>query len=495
MVVPPHPDGAVIEAPSRPAVSLSLEHIVKRFGTVVALSDATLRARPGTVHALLGANGAGKSTLMNIAFGLLRPDGGTTLLDGKSTTLTSPRAAIAAGIGMVHQHFTIVPAMTVAENVALGRRGPYHADVSRERVRMIGAQTGLALDPDAQAGSLPIGLQQRLEIVKALAVGARVLILDEPTAVLAPAEVVDLLAALKRLANDGGTIILITHRLPEALAVADDVTVLRDGVTTWSGPAADSTQESLAAAMLGTAEPVDGEKARSGAAQSGPPRIVANGVTLEDDRGVQRIRGATLEVRSGEILGIAAIEGSGQHELLLALAGRLPPAAGTLTLPTRIGLVPADRQRQALVLDFTLFENVALRGAGAARGRIGWRSVENHAEDLLRSYAIRARDAWEAADSLSGGNQQRLVVARELDGDPQAFIADNPTRGLDIAATAAVHAHLRAARDAGAAVVLYSSDLDEVLALADRIVVLHAGEAREVPANRELVGRAMLGAT
>jgi ABC-type uncharacterized transport system ATPase subunit len=476
-----------------PPPALALEHIVRRFGPVEALADASIVVRPGTVHALLGENGAGKTTLMRIAFGLLRPDGGTVRVHGRPVTFGSPAAAIAHGIGMVHQHFSFVPAMTVTENVALGGRGRYRVSHARRRVEEVAQQIGFDLDPDARAADLPVGAQQRLEIVKALARGARILILDEPTASLAPVEAEELLALLQRFASEGGgSVVIITHKLREALAAAHEVTVLRRGRTVLHSPTALVSVEALAEAVIG-------EGALRAPLVKGPahPRAVvlqAHDLVLEDRSGKPKVRGITLTVRGGEILGIAGVEGAGQHELLLALAGRLRPVMGVVRLPERIGFIPEDRHRDALILDFPLYENVALRGAGRARGRIRWREVRRATEGLLARFDVRASSPDQPARALSGGNQQKLVVARELMDAVDALIVENPTRGLDIAATAAVHRQLVAARDAGVAVVVYSSDLDEVLALADRLVVLYAGQAREVPVDRAAAGQAMVGA-
>ena len=477
-----------------PPAALSLEHIARRFGRVQALTDASLEVRPGTVHALLGENGAGKTTLMRIAFGELRAGAGTIRIDGRPVTLASPADALERGLGMVHHHFTAVPAMTVAENVALasGKRGRYHPAKARARVAELSAEAGLALDADALVADLSVGMQQRLEIVKALSRGARVLILDEPTAVLAPAEADDLLAMLRRFADRGNSAVIITHKLREALSVADDVTVLRHGRTTLSAPRPEVDPAILAAAMIGRGE-VD-QPPRTTTPPSENVVIDARELVVTDDRGVARVKGATLRVHAGEIVGVAGVEGAGQRELLRALAGRRAPVAGSLRVPERIGFVPEDRQRDALVLDFTLAENVALAGSGSARGRMHWPSIERRTGELLARYDIVAAGARAPASSLSGGNQQKLVLARELDGAPLALVAENPTRGLDIAATAALQRHLIDARDAGMAVVVYSSDLDEVLALADRLYVMFEGRAREVALDRAEAGRAMLGA-
>lgn len=468
--------------------ALSLSGITKRFGSVVALEDAGIQVRPGTVHALLGENGAGKTTLMRIAFGLIRPDEGEIRLAGTPSQLASPARAIARGIGMVHQHFTSVPRMTVAENVALGGHGLFDGVGAERTVRDVGERTGLTLDPRARAEDLDVGAQQRLEIVKALARGARILILDEPTAVLAPSEARALLQWLRRFADAGGAVVLITHKLGEALAVTDDVTVLRRGRTFLSAAASAVTADEVARAMVGDApmellrvSPVVGDIVAS-----------ANQLTLAD-RGAVTVREASFVIRAGEIVGVAAVEGSGQRELLRALAGRLLPLAGTLRLPDAIGFVPADRLRDALILDFSLTENVALRGAGGGKGRMRWHAIRSRTTDLVRTYDVRGGDAMTAARALSGGNQQKLVLARELEGDPTLVVAENPTRGLDIRASAAVIERLRRVAERGAAVVVHSTDLDEVISLATRMLVVHAGRVRETPVDHDLVGRTMLG--
>jgi simple sugar transport system ATP-binding protein len=506
--------------------ALELVGVTKRFGAVTALDGASLAVRAGTLHAVLGENGAGKTTLLRVAFGMLAPDAGEVRVDGVGRRFASPADALRDGVAMVHQHFTIVPAMTVAENVALGRSGRYDRRAAAERVRRVAEQTGLALDPEAVAGGLTVAAQQRLEIVKALARDVRTLVLDEPTAVLTPVEARELLTWLRRFVEGGRSVVLITHKLRDALAFADDVTVLRRGRSVGSLPAADATPESLAELMLGApaaAEEVQfaggdddgsadgsqrrvGDVARGGDAVPGEPVIRARAVTITDARGVVRARDVTLEVRSGEIVGMAAVEGSGQHELLRALAGRTAPAAGTLELPPTVGFVPEDRHRDALLLDASLTENVALRDAGVRRGRVSWRRFAQRAAELMRRFDVRAGSAGpdSPARTLSGGNQQKLVIAREVvapgheraarTGGAVALVAENPTRGLDIRATAAVHQRLREAAAAGAAVVVYSSDIDEVLLLADRVVAVYDGRLIDAPADREALGRAMLGA-
>ena len=475
------------------APSLQLQGIVKSFGATRALDGAELSVRSGTVHAVLGENGAGKTTLMRVAFGLLQPDAGRILLDGREVRFRSPAEAIDVGIGMVHQHFTNIPAMTVAENIALGGRGTYSHARAAAAVHAIAHETQLPLDPTARVESLPVGAQQRLEILKALARRARLLIMDEPTAVLAPAEAKDLLAWLRSFANGGGSVILITHKLSEALSVADEVTVLRYGITVFSSSATAATTDRLAEAMLGAPAATSGGNEVPVAAGDIVLRLAS--VTVADAHGVERVFDANLEVRQHEIVGIAALEGSGHQVLLRAIAGRIAPLRGVLERRGTPALIPEDRHRDGLILGFSVTENLALKGAGRRRGRINWRERRNIAQGLVREYDVRPPIADAAAGTLSGGNQQKVVLARELSGQPAVIVAENPTRGLDIRATSAVHARLRAAAAAGAAVIVYSSDIDEVLALATRVAAVHAGHVREVPNDREMAGRAMLGLT
>jgi simple sugar transport system ATP-binding protein len=479
---------------------LALENIVKRFGANAALEGASFHLRPGTVHALLGENGAGKSTLMRVAYGLVRPDSGTVRVGGRPVTIGSAADAISLGIGMVHQHFTLVPVMTIAENVALGSRGMLNIARVAARVREIAERTGFALDPSARIETLTVGAQQRVEIVKALVRQARVLILDEPTAVLAPDEARALLTWVRTYADAGNAVVLITHKLREALSVADEVTVLRRGRMVLAQSAAESTTDALATAMLG-AETSTGGVASIAAPESPsdtPVVFSARRLRLSDARGVVRLREATFDVRAGEIVGIAGVDGSGQRELLRALAGRLTPDSGELTRPAEVGFIPEDRHHDAVLMDRTLTENVALRGAGARHGTIDWAALGSYTRAMMEAYTIRAPDADAPLRSLSGGNQQKLVVARELGSSrgapPHAVVAENPTRGLDVRATAAIHTRLRQASAMGAAVVLYSNDIDEVLLLATRVLVAHDGAIHEVPLDRDRIGRAMLGA-
>lgn len=473
--------------------ALSLAHVVKRFGRVSALSDASLTLYPGTVHALLGENGAGKTTLMRIAFGMEQPDAGTISVNGVPRRFRSPADAIAAGIGMVHQHFTVVPAMTVAENVALGRRGRFDPVAVADEVRSLGAKSGLHLDPLARARDLSVTSQQRLEILKAISRDARVLVLDEPTAVLAPREVDDLLRQIRRLADAGRAIVLITHKLREALSVSDTITVLRRGSTVATATPDAINEEQLIAAMLGESlHRAPGQ--RPAVRTDAPPVIRARALRIVDARGVVRVEDATFDVAGGEIVGVAAVAGSGHRELLRAVAGRHPVASGTLLRPSAVGFIPDDRHHEGLVLDMSLTENYALRDAGARRGRMRWPQLTAATAEILADFDVRAEDARTPVRALSGGNQQKFVVARELAGFPSALVAENPTRGLDVRATLAIQHRLMHARVHGVALLVHSSDIDEVLALADRMLVVHAGRIREAPVDRDAVGRAMLGA-
>ena len=475
---------------SRRAPELRLEGIVKNFGRNRALDHASLVVRPGSVHALLGENGAGKTTLMRVAFGLLQPDDGQILLDQRSARLRSPADAIRAGIGMVHQHFTNVPAMTAAENIALGGHGLYSPTAAQHRVRALARDVQLSIDPRARAGSLSIAAQQKLEILKALHRNAAILILDEPTAVLAPSEARELLRLLRQFALRGGSVILITHKLSEALETADDVTVLRYGRTVYQDSADKTTADVLAAAMLGDAT---SEARRVENPPKGDPMLRLTRVTIVDARGVTRLADASLEVRAHEIVGVAGLENSGHEALLRAVAGRTEATHGTIWRGGSTALIPEDRQRDALVLGFSLTENLALKGAGRRRGRMQWKRLRDQARQLTADYDVRTPSVDARAADLSGGNQQKLVLARELSDSPSIIVAENPTRGLDIRASAAVHERLNQAAARGAAILIHSSDLDEVLALATRVIAVHEGRVTEVPNERESVGRAMLG--
>lgn len=484
---------------SAPA-ALSLRAVQKRFGGTVALADASCDIRAGTVHALLGENGAGKTTLMRVAFGLVAPDHGTILRNGQPVRFASGRDAIAAGLGMVHQHFMLVPAFTVAENAALGGTGRFDPIRAAARVREVAQRTGLTIDPDARVAELPIGAQQRAELVRALAQDAQVLILDEPTAVLTPTESDELYRWMRRFADEGGTVVLITHKLREALAVADDVTVLRQGRTVLAAARDAVTEEALVAAIMGHDVLREGAPL-AGADTSAEVVFALDDVSWTDAAGVARLKHASLTVRRGEILGVLGVEGSGQAELLRLLAGRLTPTSGRVTHPERVGFVPGDRLHDAVIPAMSATENLVLAEAGALRGTIDWRAREAEAAQLIATYEVRAAGPTAPLSSLSGGNQQKFVVGRERRVAPHAIVAENPTRGLDVRAAARVLATLRAVAEEGqGAAVVCSTDLDEVLALTSRIVVCFAGTVTEVapPADandRSVYARALLGAT
>lgn len=493
-----------------PPLVLALRGIHKRFGSVQALRGADFTLEQGELHALLGENGAGKTTLMHVAYGLVRAEAGEIQVDGRAAAIPSPRAARRLGLGMVHQHFTSIPALTVAENVALAAGWQVWPGPLRARVQAVGERVGLPLDPDARAGDLSVALKQRLEIVKALAADARILLLDEPTAVLAPAEAEQLLRVVRGFARAGGAVVLITHKLDEALAWADRVTVLRRGGMVFTGPIAGQTSDSLARAMIGEGgtssaippprpseapPPKPVEHTESPA----PPLVRLEELEIARESGYGlAVRRATLSIRGGEIVAVAGVEGNGQRELLRAVAGRLHPLRGRREVAGPVAFVPEDRTTEGLIPELTLTENVVLASraddAWIRHGRVDWRVARARTASLLQEFGVVARGPDATAAELSGGNQQKLVVARELARDPRVVVAENPTRGLDLRATEAIHRRLRAAAAGGAAVLVASSDLDEVLALADRVVVASRGALMEMPpgATRAAVGAAMV---
>ena len=473
--------------------ALSLRAIDKKFGATMALANASLTVRRGTLHAVLGENGAGKTTLMRIAFGMLRPDTGTVTIDGTTVALASSAGAMRHGLGMVHQHFTLVPAMTAAENIALGGHGTFRVREVAERIHSLVERTGLAVDPDARVATLGVGAQQRVEILKALARDAHTLILDEPTAVLTPGETEELFGWLRRFVAGGGTAVLVTHKLQEALSIADDVTVLRRGTPALAAPAAGLTVDTLVHALTGEARWAQPARPHVFVVR-GPCVARLVNASVRDARGVLRVRSASIDCFAGEIVGIAGVEGSGVHELVRLLAGRLSPSAGAAELPTTIGFVPEDRQRDAVIEEFSLTENYGLRGARARTGRMPWPALADATGALMRAHDVRAPSAATRASALSGGNQQKFVLGRELEAQPTLVVAENPVRGLDILATKHVFRELGSAADAGSAVVLYSGDLDELLPVADRMFVMFAGWLREVPVTRKAVASAMVGA-
>jgi simple sugar transport system ATP-binding protein len=478
-----------------------LTRISKRLGNTVALNNVSFDVASGQVHALLGENGAGKSTLMHIAYGMSRPDAGTitaSSADGVVTTtpgFSSPRVARAAGIGMVHQHFTSIPALTVSENIALTAGWAETGRAAERRSEEIARRLGLPLPVAAYVESLSIQLRQRLEIVKALAADATILLLDEPTAVLAPREVDELLRFVRAFAHGGGAVVLITHKLDEVIRVADRVTVLRRGEVTLSDVMAGQTAQSLSRAMIGIELPLP---ARAHA-ETGVVLVRARQLSLRRaDRGAgeTEIRNADFEARAGEIIGVAAIDGNGQRELLRGIAGvdGVVVAAGTLDVTGPVAFIPEDRTTEGLIPAFTLAENFLLGTLARSAHWLDWGAIRARTGDLLRANDVRAPGPDVTAATLSGGNQQRFVFARAMVGAPRVIVAEDPIRGLDVQAAQAIHEQLRDAARNGAAVILHASDLDEVLALADRLIVVARGQVRPLSRDtpREIVGDAML---
>lgn len=480
---------------------LELLGIHKQFGQTVALAGATLRVARGSLHMLLGENGAGKTTLLNVAAGLVRPDGGGMLLNGSPVRWRGPGAARRAGVRAVQQHFSLIPAMTVAENVMLTWHGPfsrYSPSGAADAIEHVAASAGLGVDPRAIVGNLPVAAQQRVEIVKALAPGASLLILDEPTAVLSPAESADLFGWLQRYVAEGRAAVVITHRIHEAMEHGDSITVLRAGRTALAAPRETLTAATVMGAILGDRfdESVGSMSDRAGVAvRRGPVVASLSDVMVADTRGTARLRDTNLSIHAGEVVGVAGVEGSGHHELLRVLAGRLPVSSGSVALAPTTGFVPEDRLRDALLGELSLVDNHALRGAGARRGIVDWAAMESTVTAAMRVFDVRASGSDQPAATLSGGNQQKFVLARELDGMPALVVAENPTRGLDVRASRTVMAELLAARNRGAAVVVYSNDIEDLVAIADRVLVCFAGTVREVPPVFNAIGAAMLGRT
>jgi ABC-type uncharacterized transport system ATPase subunit len=496
---------------------LELRGITKQFPGVLANDHVDLDVLGGEVHALLGENGAGKSTLMNILYGLYHPDSGEIRLNGKRTSFASAKDAIQSGIGMVHQHFMLIPVMTVAENIVLAEE-PTYAGVmldfgeAKTRVRELSDRYGLAVDPDARIQSITVSQQQRVEILKALYRGAEILVLDEPTAVLTPQEAQELFAIIAELKAQGKSIIFISHKLHEVLEVADRITVLRRGKRIDTVPKEGATEESLARMMVGREVLLQVDKAPATPADR---LLEVTDLQVFDDRGLEKVRGVSFDVRAGEIVAIAGVDGNGQTELIDALTGLLQPARGQVKVGGRptdhhptaremldlgVGHIPEDRQRRGLVLEFSIAENIALHDyCFEPASKAGWlypKRLIVRAARLIKDFDVRGGGARTLAGALSGGNQQKVVVAREVARNPKVLIAAQPTRGLDVGAIEYVHRRLVAERDQGRAVLLVSLELDEVLSLADRILVIFEGQiVGEYPpdVSEEELGIAMTG--
>jgi simple sugar transport system ATP-binding protein len=495
---------------------LELRGITKRFGSLIANDSIDLTVEPGEIHALLGENGAGKSTLMNVLYGLYQPDDGSIVLDGEKRTFAGPGDALAAGIGMVHQHFMLVPVFTVAENVMLGHEwtsgpiGRLDRKAARAKVNELSQSYGLDVDPDALVGDLPVGIQQRVEILKALLGDARVLILDEPTAVLTPQEIDDLIRVMQQLRQSGKSIVFITHKLREVRAIADKITVIRRGKVVGEAEPS-STEAELASMMVGRSVSLVVDKPP---AKPGKPALKVTNLVIADDRGHLTVNGVSLTVHEGEIVAIAGVQGNGQEEFVEAVLGLRIPTSGSIDLmgvsivgktvddilDSGVGYVPEDRQHDGLVGTFTVAENLVLDlhdNAPFSNGiSLNLDMISKNATRRIEEFDIRTPSVDTAAGNLSGGNQQKLVIAREMSRPLRMFIASQPTRGVDVGAQEFIHKRIVAERDRDTAVVIVSTELEEVLALADRIVVMYRGTTiGELPAgaSRDEVGLMMAG--
>lgn len=501
-----------------PEVLLGARHISKRFGATQANDDISISVAPGQVVALLGENGAGKSTLVNVLFGLHRPDDGEVVIADEVVELTSPADAIARGVGMVHQHFQLVSPMSVVKNVVLGAEprqlgGFVNVGEARRRLLALQERFGLYVDVDANVEDLPVGSQQRVEILKALYRDARVLILDEPTAVLTPQETDQLLSVLRGLTADGLGIVFITHKLPEALGVADEIVVLRGGKQVASVVPSDVDEAKLAELMVGRAvHGVNAERVSS----AGDVVLNVEGLVVEDERGHAACDGLGLTVRAGQIVGVAGVEGNGQRELVEAITGLRHPISGTVTVcgqsvrgasPRKVatigvGHVPEDRRKHGLIDAYSVADNSVLNSYHREPyARFGVRqraAIDEHAQQVVVDFDVRTSSIHAAADSLSGGNQQKLVVGREFSQDIELLVVAQPTRGIDVGAIEFIHSQIVSMRDAGVAVLLVSAELDEVLALSDVIAVVHSGKVvgtiDAADAERERIGLLMAGA-
>ena len=495
---------------------IEMREITKIFGQFVANDKINLHLRRGEIHALLGENGAGKSTLMNMLAGLLEPTSGEIAVNGQVVKLDSPSKAASLGIGMVHQHFMLVEAFTVAENIILGseitKNGVLDIKKAIQEIKELSEKYGLAVDPSAKIEDISVGAQQRVEILKTLYRGADILIFDEPTAVLTPAEIDELMIIMKNLVKEGKSIILITHKLDEIRAVSDRVTVIRRGKSIETVEIAGATNQDLAEMMVGRSVSFTTEK--------NPPQpkeviLSIKYLVVNENRGIPAVKNLSLDVRAGEIVGIAGIDGNGQSELIQAITGLRKVKSGTINikgkdvvgLPPRkitemkVSHVPEDRHRDGLVLDLTISENIALqtyyKEPLSKNGILNYTNIHNYARKLMEEFDVRAANDYVPASALSGGNQQKAIIAREVDRDPDLLIVSQPTRGLDVGAIEYIHKRLIGERDKGKAVLVVSFELDEILNLSDRIAVIHDGKIQGIvtPAetNKQELGILMAG--
>ncbi|POG55566.1 ABC transporter ATP-binding protein [Haloferax marisrubri] len=483
------------------APAVQLTDITKRFGDVVANDSVDLTLDRGSIHAVVGENGAGKTTLMNVLYGLYDPNEGTITIDGEPRSFDSPRDAIAAGIGMIHQHFQLVDNMTVLQNIVLGHepstRGLVDEDAARRRITDICDTYGFTVDEhlDTRIEELGLGIQQHVEIVKSLYRGAETLILDEPTAVLTPQEVEGLFDVMEELTADGRSLIFITHKLDEAMHAADDITVLRDGSAVGTVDASATSQNELARMMVGREVLFDVD---SGTSTPGEVALTVDDIAVRDERGLEQVRDVGFTVREGEILGIAGVEGNGQQELIEAITGMREPERGTVSLHGRditetsrrhrieagISYVPGDRLEEGLVQDYTLVRNALLSNqtidAFSDGVFLDWARISDHADEIIEEYDVRPRNPEATAKSLSGGNQQKFIVGRELEREPSVLVAAHPTRGVDIGSIEFIHQRFQEMRDEGVAILLVSSKLDEVQKLSDRTAVMYEGSVVDI---------------
>lgn len=498
-------------------MALEMRGITKRFPGVLAADDVNLSVAPGEIVALLGENGAGKTTLMNVLFGLYSPDGGEVVIDDIPLPPSDPKAAIAAGVGMVHQHFMLVPVFTVSENVILGFEPINAVDwIDRKQARLsvleISERYNLAVDPDAMIEDIPVGVQQRVEIIKVLIRQARYVIFDEPTAVLTPQEVEEFFGIVRGLAADDKGVIFISHKLKEALEIADRIVVMRDGKTVGAVLPEDANDQMLAEMMVG--RPVDLVVSKETSRPEATVLEVRDLVVL-DDRNHRAVNGVSFEVRAGEIVGIAGVQGNGQTELVASIVGLRPSQSGSVLMSGRditkatprqvhemeVAHVPEDRQEAGLVLDFTVTENMVLDSyydRPYSRGvQMDWGAARDAAERLVVEYDVRTPGVGVAVSTLSGGNQQKVIVAREFDRDVKLVVASQPTRGVDVGSIEHIHARIVEERDEGAAVLIVSSELDEVMAVSDRILVMYQGRIAKEFEGDDVditdIGLAMLG--
>jgi ABC-type uncharacterized transport system ATPase subunit len=498
------------------ATLLQVKNLTKSFGSVIANNDISFEVSAGEIVALLGENGAGKSTLVKSVFGLVRPDQGEIYIDGKKMAPGDTAGVIASGVGMVHQHFKLVPVMSVTENIILGdetRDGPFiNIKKAEQKVRDLSEKFGLEVDPTANIEDLPVGTQQRVEILKALSKDVRLLIFDEPTAVLTPQETDELILVIKNLARLGVGVIVITHKLREVMALADRVVVLRDGKVVGTTTPKESNEAGLAQMMVGRSVVLEVDK---GVASPGKAVLSVKGLEVFDDRKLLAVKGVDLEVRSGEIFGIAGVEGNGQRELVEAICGMRMRAKGEVIVSgiatkdmhphavheAGVSHIPEDREKHGLVSSYSISDNLILNQFDQEPFAKGWfrnmGEIRKNADLLVKKFDIRTTSPAALASSLSGGNKQKVVIARELSQELQVLVAAQPTRGVDVGSIEFIHKQLIAARDKGAGVLLVSAELDEIISLSDRIAVMSGGKIVAVVdskgADRDYLGRLMAG--